>query len=604
MAIATRAATGSRSSVAIGEEVVEGTPVAPTHVLDFTSEGLTNSEETLLSESIRGDRGRHFLIKGAEDPQGDLNFEVGAEGYGMIFKHALGDYLAVNAADGGYHARTVEDTEDAIAATGAANDANDVLVLGDETSSNFAAAGEVVAIYRDPTTDALTAATGLEYVDINMFGISYITLVQTSATADTVSCTTVAVAPVNGDPIDFNSGGGVLEIGPNRTQVKYFHAVNAAGTVTFALEPGAGTRQAVAASGVLSDGTTATAGQIVRVLSCVSAVDSGDLDSWAYAKGTWLLKYDATNLTEVWTHFFQRGKRLPVGMTVEVDRDAAIFTYSGTKVGTLAFTFEAKSIVTAVASLVALKEYAMAVLTADAVPGSTSITVRSEEVGHWPTAGTITIGERTGITYASKTVNGDGTTTLGGIPGSGTAAIDRVHLIGSNVDLRTSPRVANPQSNNYTPLTTFESTAFINGFYEEALMASVTLNNNLNTDKFGLGSRQRLATIEERAEVEGELGLEFDDGKNYVKFQEGEFFFLELKAIADAFDAEIGDSDVPRQLYILCPKCKYNGETPVVGGESYIEHTMPFTGIVDDVNLTTDMTIITVNGNQYDVEAP
>jgi len=208
------------------------------------------------------------------------------------------------------------------------------------------------------------------------------------------------------------------------------------------------------------------------------------------------------------------------------------------------------------------------------------------------------------IEVTAKVDNADGTSTLtiGTTPAQNT--IQRHHVKNENVDSRTSTSVASPKEGNNSPLSSFEIGIYMDGYWEEALSASVTVNNNINADKFILGSRYRAQAIEQRTTVEANLSLEFDDGKHYKKFTTGENFSLEIKCISEADDSLIGSTGVYSQAYYYMPKCKFNGTTPNVADDSYITHDMPISAIVDDATKTTDIIVVLVNNNTDDVEAP
>ena len=343
-------------------------------------------------------------------------------------------------------------------------------------------------------------------------------------------------------------------------------------------------------------------------------------DGAAIAKiGNWI--YQEIDDQDVFTHHIERGKRLPVGLTVEVDRDAAIFVYTGVRVNTVSCTFESGDVASGTFSLLGKAEHAMATLQNDVVPDAVEIVV--DKVYAFPSAAQaqdqdpfdpaedkfiLTIGEETDIYYQWIRKNADGTFTIGGIPTSADAgyeknAIEQFHPRRSNVDSRSSIKAATTVKGQNTPLSSFEIMVYIDGYFEEVLSASLTLNNNLDTDKFFLGDRFRAFAAEGLAEVEGSLGMEFDDGKHYVKFLNGEYFTLEIKCINEDDDALIGQSQVPAQAYFFSPRCKYSGDTPNIESRDIINHDMPFMGTYDDKHKTTDLVVILVNGLSQDAEA-
>lgn len=614
MAFSTSPATGARATITLGEQTAYATAVAPTHGLDFLDESLSATETTLQSNAIRSDRGRHKLIRGDLDIGGDINFELAVSGFGMLFRHALGDYIKVSNADGGIRARVAASAVETLDAAEHANDGAEIMVLADEANTLFPLTGgtdEMTIVYRD-TDNALAQTNDVEYEGMNVYARSYVSAAPvdpdttyTGYVAESVVSIVVAPEYVDGvaTNITFNDAGGVILYGDNRTSIRYFEATD--------LGAGNGTRLYLDPSqATVGDSTTYPAeddGVIVK--ACISHV-TGFGSPTGFSTGAFLYHqsddYTAGGET-VYTHHIERGRALPTaGLTVEVDRDAVIFVYSGIKVNTLQVDFQASSIVTGSFSLLGRAEHTSGSLVFDVIPGATELFIDDKYAVAFNTSGgTINLGERTGITYTTveQDYNGTGNTRLSGIPSTGDAAIDRFSPAGTNVDPRTSTAISSPQVGNDTPLTTFESTVYIDGFYEEVLAGSITLNNNLNPDKKGMGSRFRFALIEQQAEVNANLTLEFDDGKNYIKFIEGTNFVTEFKCISEDATSEIGTTDVLSQAHFLMHKCKFDGETPNVEGVQYITHEAPITAVVDDELNTTDLIIILVNRESTDVEA-
>lgn len=702
MGITTKPAVGARAGVRIAESATFGVAVELTHLIEFVSESLSATENNITSEAIRPDRGIHKLVRGNLAVGGDINVELSASGLGMLHKHALGDYIRVPGADGGIHGRRKTDTEDEPAAVDTMNPV--IIEFANDQSSVFADPAALFAVvYRD-SNDALVADdnanAGFAYTSYCGQEATYVTaFLNSDAThsggvTPTVLIDLADVRDADGNLVapDFNPNGGIVYLGNNRTRHVYMEYLPGAGggandsqmwldptTTTVGGAAGVGGNPSVndgaigsaclAKTGGVTYGLPADAGKGTIVYEFNPA--------WMHTLygGTGTVKADT-----VFTHHFERGVELPpAGLTVEIDRDAAMFLYTGVKVGTMTMTFDANAIVTGTFSVVGQKEFSIATLVNDAVPGVATITV--DKVDAFPLdGGVLTIGEETDITYTGITANGDNWD-INGIPAAGTASIQRFHPKGQNVDSRSSkkaqliefdydtgvgtftldetvnlggggtaqlvhiddngatgsmvirmitspvpvdnetvtgvdsaataavntPAPAAPVDisdidGNNTPLTAFESLVYIDGAFEEVLNGSFTLNNNLNADKFGLGSRYIFQLVEERAEVEASLTLEFDDGKNYRKFIEGTFFSLEFKAISEADDSEIDSLGVMSGAYYLMCKCKYNGTTPVVGGPSFIQHDMPVSCIVDDDLETTDLIAILVNNNPYDVE--
>lgn len=601
MAISTAPSTGARASVTIGSETSFGAQANLTHLLSlFTTESLSNTEEQLRSNAITGDRSRGKALKGSRSVAGDLNFELSASGIGQIFYHALGDYIKILTSDGGYHGRMTR------AALLKVNDGGvverDIVVLSDEMRLPFVAAGLVAVVARD-ASGALTlddnGGAGYDFDTSNIYDQSYITAVDAADVGlgggAVVSITLAAKA--DGSAAGFNALGGLARIGANRTEYPYIQAdFPGAGVVKLYLDPSVAIPATPATHPAVDDIVIGSPGL------------AADGDGVGFAAGTipigvgsWVFAFNPA-LAGVYTHYIEVGRRLPVGMSAEVDRDAAIFLYTGCKVNTLALDFQAKSIATVVASLVGQRESSITYLVADVLPQANEIFVNNAL--HFPASGIISIGERTNIEYGAKELLPNGTWRLYNIPDTGAdpdVEIDRIHLIGANVDCRTSRRIVSPIEVQDCPLVAQEISVYINGFFEEALSAGITHNNNLNTDKYGLGFESVLQLVEQRAETTAQIEFEFDDGKNYIKYLEKNKFALEIQCVAENEDAEIGNSGIPHQAYFFMPACTYDGTTPNVEGEEYITHTMPVSCDKDLVLGTRELVILLVNGLNQDV---
>jgi hypothetical protein len=588
MGVTTTPATGARGSIHIAQETTFGVAVEElTHLIEFTSESLSAQESELMSEAIRDTRGMSQLVRGNLDIQGDINFEQNASGLGMILRHALGDYIKVPKADGGDHGRVdqplvdIKDETDTVVKRA-------IVFTADHSSAFPALNGKFARVFRNAVRKLeLNDNTGTGFGYDASHGSSVTYALTTAAAGDYLRLEDV-VGP-SGTPVNPVVGtAGVLLFGPSRQQVTYFDSRIDAVTNKVEVR--------------LSFGSPSVAANSYIMISPVLISDT--TFGVTLSKGDWLYGYNATTYDGVFTHHLERGRYLPVGMTVEVHRDAAVFLYTGCKVNTLALTFDANSIVTGTASLIGKIEHSIATLVLDVLPGASVIYIDKRDA--FPAAGYLTIGEETNIAYDDiepftlpdgREVFEVSITNL--IPEE---SIERFHPRGQNVDSRTSRKAATVVSGVTSPLTSFETLVYIDGYFEEVLSANFTLNNNLSTDKFGLGSRFRLATVEGRAEIDGTLSMEFDDGKHYNKFLRGEKFSIELKCIAESDDSLIGTTGVPSQAYYFLPKCKYNGTTPQIGDTNIINHDMPFRAIVDTEYGDTDLVIILVNALNQDVQ--
>jgi hypothetical protein len=587
MGVTTTPATGARGTIHIADESSYGVAVDPTHLIEFTSESLSAQESELMSEAIRDHRGMSQLVRGNLDIQGDINFEQNASGLGMILRHALGDYIKVPKADGGDHGRVhqplveIKDETDTVVKSA-------IVFTADHSSSFPSVDGKFARVFRN-TNRALelndNTGTGFSY---NASHGSSVTYALTTAAAGGWLRLEDVIGP-SGTPENPVVGtSGTLLFGSSRQQVTYFDSrVDA---VTNKVEVR------------LSFGSPSVAADSYIMVQPVLVTDT--TFGVTLAKGDWLYGYNPTAYDGVFTHHIERGRYLPVGMTIEVHRDAAVFLYTGCKVNTLALTFDANSIVTGTASFIGKIEHSIATLVLDVLPSASVIYIDKSEA--FPSSGYLTIGEETNIAYDDiqpvTLPDSREVFEVSIVSTTGDESIERFHPRGQNVDSRSSRKATTVVSGLTSPLTSFETLVYIDGYWEEVLSANFTLNNNLSTDKFGLGSRFRLATVEGRAEIDGTLSMEFDDGKHYNKFLRGEKFSIEFKCISEADDSLIGSTIVPSQAYYFLPKCKYNGTTPQIGDTNIINHDMPFRAIVDTEYGDTDLVIILVNGLEQDVK--
>ena len=605
--------SGSRGAVRIGEQTILQSGVQPSHLLAFTSESMTNAENELTSAGIEGTRAIHKLIRNTFVASGDLNVELAAAGYGMVLRHLLGDYIQGTSVDGSIRGRMKTAAVTAITAVDTVV-AKQVIELTEDSSYDYSDSGTVAVVYRDvnnvlafdSNTNAGYAYTGFAphtLTHVVTAGITTGDTTHSGATTPALLLTVPQYVGYDGELAnpEFNTEGGVLYVGPQRLRVRYFQAdMSGTGTKLWLLpadidaaNTGAGAVALVIADGMVLEGA-----------ACLTGTGTA-LGSAPVGKGRWIYQH-SDDFAGAFLHHIEPGLRLPpAGLTIEVDRDAAIFLYIGMKVGQGQFTFDASAIATTTFSFLGMRERSITRLVADAVPGATTIYV--EDGVMFPIAGgTITIGEETAITYTTKTLmtSGpyDGYYSLSGIPASGVASIQRVHEVGSNVDGRSSRKASTTYSNGgLTPLMSFETIVRMDGNFEEVLNASLSINNQLDGEKFGLGSRETFGIVEGQRMVDGTLNFEFDDGKQYERYLSGDFFSVEFRSIMESSDAEIGFTGVLSSLTMFCPKCKFNGTTPNIADQSFITHEMPFKAIWDAEYVTPEVVVQLTNAFQYDV---
>jgi len=84
-------AVGSRGLIGYAQEGCWGGQVhTPRQYIDMLSESVVSEIGSLVSASLRPDRAVHKRVGGVESAGGDINVELGPNGYGTFIKHALG----------------------------------------------------------------------------------------------------------------------------------------------------------------------------------------------------------------------------------------------------------------------------------------------------------------------------------------------------------------------------------------------------------------------------------------------------------------------------------------------------------------------------------
>jgi hypothetical protein len=329
-------------------------------------------------------------------------------------------------------------------------------------------------------------------------------------------------------------------------------------------------------------------------------------------KGAWIFQHEAQGAggdgywDPVYTHYIEAARDLPAGMTLEVGRDVAFFTYTGCRVNTIENTYSAQEILQGTVNFIGKGEYSGGDLNANITVGSTSIVVKntfglsgSDVVGFKNSGGTIQIGDENDITYTGYSYSTTtGLMTITGIPGAGAHSVQYAHVAGEPVG---------PQSTYDTPvaapatdmLTSFQAGIYLDGAWEEVLSGNWTLNNNLYTDKYQMGERFRAGLPEQQRTVEGLIHVEFDNLILYHKFINGTPAFLEIRAV-DETAAISGaltpdESLVYRQQHTIFPLVKFTGTTPNIGGPEMIEHDMNYTALRDVDHNMNEVAVIFVN---------
>lgn len=615
MGSTSRPAVGANAIITLANETVQGTPPAKSALnrrFDFTSESMSATESVLESASIRNTRARPRQNRGVLDVGGDLSCEFAPDGYGRLIYHALGSYSsAINGADGAVRGRIGE-----VVGNGAVGASQHFLPFTADFVVGFpTGGGDTILVYKRQDGTMVVDNNGGSFYSYDEFARSMKTEVTTGVTLNSGS-TTLRLNNVGG--LTFNTLGGAtagdgdegffyLEVGALRYKIHYDEvtdnttnadynvtqingvSISSTSLVVPAGAPAWMTSTLFAAAGLFVGHSDANKGYGVGT----TAIGTG---MWVY--GVW----DQHPTYNIYTHHFEVGSELPVGLSVEVLRDSVNFLYTGNMVNSATWTFDPQAYVTATFSLVGMTEYSVVKLVNAAVVGATSIVVDSEPVA-FPSAGTLTIGTETGIVYTGITANANGTYTFTGIPASGATSIQSTHYIGENVDANVTSASSPPSLIDTPKYSSFEAAVTRDMELIEVLSGSITIENSLGDDKYILGSRGRAAVREGRSSVSGNLNVEFDDGGHYMRFIKGSGFSVEFRLLSEDEDyTNINGIVYPIGTYFFCPLCKYNGTTPNVDDESYITHDLPFDSFEDNAMtfVTAPLVIVNTNRNSSD----
>lgn len=305
----------------------------------------------------------------------------------------------------------------------------------------------------------------------------------------------------------------------------------------------------------------------------------------ALAIGDYIFLQDSTNYTGVYTHYIEAADELPVGLTFEIVRDIAVFSYAGVKINTLEETYKSGEMLSGTFGCMGKSEWCGDWLTVIANPGDLTLTV--EDNSGFPTAGTVSVGTEFDITYTGK-----GPTTLTGVPAVGNpGAITAIHAIGTIVSLQKTAAPALTYSSQ-EQISSFSARVYFDGTSQEVLSATWNLNNNLYGDKVPLGSHYRAMLPEQDRTVEGSINVEFDDMTLYSRYIKETQVKLEIRCI---LNTEIGATGVYLQKHVIMPKIEHTGSTPTAGGKGLITYDMPFVSMYDDTTDKPSVVVIIVN---------
>lgn len=606
MGIASKPAVGINGRIITGNETVPGQPVK-NNLLDrnvcFTSESLQQSENVLESATICGcgsARSRVKETRGTLDVNGDISVEFSAQEYGRFIRHALGAAVVCPNVSGMAHGQLLVQYAPAPGSPFASN-----LIFSNYAVGFTPEGGTFGIVYRDDQGN-------LKYDDNAGAGYAYgaaTEYFQTSvATADADILTSLTLElnkGPNGEMFPSPGTGGevgvfVVEVDGVKYSVGYTAVTDNGATFSVTIDS-ALVGDIVAAAEYFNAATTLEVfvGTPAYIYPCLTEVDASAFSDADYANhengvtgagvidsGCWIYQIweeagDFDNL--LFTHHLEIDDELPEGLTINVLRDTVNFLYSGMKVNDWTVNFDSQAYITSTWSFLGIAEYSVVSLAREAKVGDTTIYLNQEPVAFREgvnTGGYLTIGEEQKIAYTAvdpPETSASGLWEITGIPASGIESIQMTHHIGENVDCSVNAADPEPACEDAPRFSSYEAAVAMDYKLIEVLSGSITLNNNIGGDKFMLGSRYRAALREGRANVSGQITVEFDDGQHYNRFIKGEYFSIEFRALCEdeEFTTKLG-TYAPIGTSFYLPSCKYNGTTPSIQDDSYLNTDMPF----------------------------
>lgn len=649
-------AVGGKGQIGFSEESKWGYPVSPPNkFIEFTSESIVSEYTNLVSDAVRADRAIHKQRIGAESAGGDMNFEVSPEGFGTLFKHSCGKKRTKRIDQAFILVYSGSDTDVTITITSSAivSSNGDLNISLAATQSAIMTAINAVgdwACYA-PWGDG-TAGAGGGYFSQPL--ASKTSAVTASGTEDyTVTgnltslletCSTVPIGTDPGTglvffPVNFVYGiyehtidahqdlpqGLTLEIGRDIAAFNYYGGkVN---SLAMTLNPG---EIITGTANILFKGASTCGDPAV-------ANSAGTTDFPAFA-----LKYAGTQATAV------------VDFNIDGTRDMFLFEAPD---NTVIYNFSLERgyhdhdgyywNVNTLAGLLEFLEYESSyfvVTRKGGVDPSISTQYLKDTSGEQSIASALTINvSGTSVAYKplfrgnyigtdrGSSVNvyvqiQSGGTTFKGSKNNSTWSTNATtivpgswHDILDENDVDTGFDVMFPETVTHTALNSWVITSFkdeatgavyetedmftgfqgsvtMDGSAQGVMGVSFTMNNNLYTDKYELGERQRAALVPQRRSTEGSLTLEFDDLDMYRKFVNGVAADLAVTLTSDEY---IGSSTTKHSLVLRMPEIKFSGSTPNIGGEEIIITEYPFNSLYDDTLDIPDIRITLTNGKAY-----
>jgi len=634
-------AIGARGVFAYGEERDWGQPIPPNFRVDFKTESFNNEIGNLLSEALNPSRGTSKRVPGTSNITGDVAIEQNTEGYGTWYKHALGDYVTLTAADGGIRAQV-----NTAYTTGGAGP-HELVVTGDVTGV-FETGGAnytIAVVYKD-SSDDLQAVTGLAYTAAFAAGETTFTL-------------------TGGDPgVSINQGAWIIQSNATDWTGVYSHYIESGPTLPTGMTFEVGRDLAYFIYGGCKCNTleeTYTAQEILQAtFSWIGRGEYSGADLLSAATSA-TTELDLTNYTLDYYSASQNiGYAFADDGAVFTDETTAANNNTADDVTLLPVTpavddayyfgaddvFPAIEIIISTAAVTAnwtitweywdgtawstllfnnqetvdLDEAAGTYVNSFDLPSDWASTTVNAQAAYWVrarvsayTAGTGPIGQRLylgpGIIGFNKVgevqVGSENEIAYDGTEVSitaGTAKLKNITNWASDSDHAAGEPVAvqghwdDPADPPTTdPLSSFQAAVYLDGVAQEVLSGSWTLNNNLFADKFQLGDRFRAGLPEQLRTVEGVLNVEFDDEILYHKYINATSAYLEFRSVDEGEVINGAGNDVYRQKHVLFPNIEFTGTTPQIGGPDQITHDMNFTALVDQENSMNEVVVILVN---------
>lgn len=125
----------------------------------------------------------------------------------------------------------------------------------------------------------------------------------------------------------------------------------------------------------------------------------------------------------------------------------------------------------------------------------------------------------------------------------------------------------------------------VGGTTFKSMDLTITGNNNIKTDRFYVGSQNKLEQLRDQyASITGTLTLLDWTNAIYSLYAADTTAQASCQIIITATGSKSYDTAKPNKIVITIPSVRFDGETPDVSGPNVIELKMPFTVLDDDTN--------------------